>query len=85
MDLKDLANILSMRPMTPWEGPPLPYILNLYWPWAAFECPVCHKNVYKSKRENTAASHFYKHLIDGDITREEYEEYMAIYAPHWMI
>jgi len=77
--LEGLANILSIRPMTPWEGPPLPLALGFYWPWASFECPVCHKKIYKS--ESVAATHFYEHLLDGDITRTEYERYMAEYAP----
>lgn len=23
----------SLRPMFPWEGPPLPFFLGLFWPW----------------------------------------------------
>lgn len=79
--LEILATILELRPMTPWEGPPLPFKLKFYWPWASFECPVCHEKVYKS--EGDASTHFYEHLLDGDITRDEYEKYMAEYAPSW--
>ena len=79
--LETLADILAWRPMTPWEGPPLPLKFKLYWPWASFECPVCHERVEKS--QGNAANHFYEHLLAGAITRTEYERYMAEYAPCW--
>ena len=27
------SNIISLLPMPPWQGPPLPRFLNIRWPW----------------------------------------------------
>lgn len=69
-----LPEILNLRPMSPWEGPPLPMMLEVYWPWSAFECPVCHEKVYK--KVSGCETHFYSHYLDGDITESEYRKYL---------
>jgi hypothetical protein len=23
----------ALRPMAPWEGPPLPFFMGIFWPW----------------------------------------------------
>ena len=74
-----IGDALEWRPMTPWEGPPLPFKFKLYWPWVSFKCPVCHERVY----DGDASRHLWGHVLDGDITQAEYESYMAQYAPSW--
>jgi len=74
----DVADILGWRPMTPWEGPPLPFKFRIYWPWCSFACPVCHERVYKYT--GVADSHFYAHYIDGDITYDQYLDYSKTYG-----
>ncbi|MBA7614647.1 hypothetical protein ES703_21915 [subsurface metagenome] len=33
-----MNNLEKWKPQEPWQGPPLPEFLNIYWPW--YEAPV---------------------------------------------
>ena len=55
-------------PQEPWQGPPLPEFLNIYWPWykeeevpptGAYGCPYCDQSfdTLKELIDHVAAAH----------------------------
>lgn len=68
-----LAYLISnWLPMLPGDGPPLPSILGIYWPWNLWTCPICHFSTQKW----LCPTHLYEeHFLKGDITHDEYLQY----------